>query len=61
MTANAAPTLRSVREKLERGGALFASDEVQVLWDELERRAYERAEMLETIRVLQRSVRTDRA
>lgn len=34
---NAVPTERSVRAKLERPGALFASDEVRVLAVEIDR------------------------
>jgi len=32
---NARPTMESIEDKLERGGALFASDEVQLLVDEI--------------------------
>jgi hypothetical protein len=59
---NYIPTEETVCAKIERGGALFASDEVEALLHIITRLRVERAEMLATIRELQRKyVRTESA
>jgi hypothetical protein len=61
-SGNYQPTLASVLDKLERNGALFASDEVLVLVSELDRVCGERDQAVAAMREIQRKyVRTDKA